>query len=119
MFDEPFESALEKTRQITITTIGRTTGRQISLPVWFVRSGESLCLLPVRGSDTNWYRNLRDAPTIRMRAGRAEQSSSVTPITDPAKVDEVVEAFRAKYGARDVKAYYSKTDVAVDVSADK
>ena len=37
------------------------------------------------------------------------------PITDPAKVQEVVEKFRAKYGAEDVKKYYSKFDVAVAV----
>jgi hypothetical protein len=29
---------------------------------------------------------------------------------DPGKVEEVVEAFCAKYGARGVNAYYPKTD---------
>jgi chorismate mutase len=35
------------------------------------------------------------------------------PITDAAQVSAVVEKFRAKYGANDVKKYYSKFDVAV------
>ena len=35
------------------------------------------------------------------------------PITDAKQVKSVVEKFRAKYGAGDVKKYYSKLDVAV------
>ena len=41
----------------------------------------------------------------------------MTPITNRGEVEEVVEAFRDKYGATDVKAYYTKTDVAVEVRA--
>jgi len=40
------------------------------------------------------------------------------PITDPRKVQEVVEKFRAKYGAADVQRYYSKFDVTVEVRLD-
>jgi hypothetical protein len=40
---------------------------------------------------------------------------STGAITDPAKVGEVVEKFRAKYGAGNVKKYYSKFDVAGEV----
>ena len=32
-----------------------------------------------------------------------------------AKVEQVLDKFRAKYGARDVEAYYPKRDVAVQV----
>ena len=49
MADEAFSKALENTREIEITTVGRTTGRQISLPVWFVRRDDKLYLLPVTG----------------------------------------------------------------------
>ncbi len=30
--------------------------------MWFVEEGEKLLLLPVGGSDSNWYRNLRKTP---------------------------------------------------------
>jgi len=36
-----------------------------------------------------------------------------TPITHPNAVKSIVENFRKKYGAKDVKKYYSKFDVAV------
>jgi hypothetical protein len=37
----------------------------------------------------------------------------VAPITDAKEVSSVVGKFRDKYGAKDVKKYYSKFDVAV------
>jgi len=40
------------------------------------------------------------------------------PITDAKVVKSVVEKFREKYGAKDVKKYYSKFNVAVRVELD-
>ena len=37
------------------------------------------------------------------------------PVTDAKTVKSVVAKFREKYGAKDVKKYYSKFDVAVRV----
>jgi hypothetical protein len=71
--------------------------------------------VPVRGSDADWYKNGLKTPTIRLAAGRAQLSARVTPISEAAKVDQVLDLFRAKYGARDVEAYYPKQDVAVEV----
>jgi deazaflavin-dependent oxidoreductase (nitroreductase family) len=110
-----FEKGLERSREIELTTTGRTSGREISTPVWFVRQGETLYLLPVTGSDSHWYKNVRKTPTIRLTTGGTTYQARAAPITDPARVGDVVERFRAKYGARDVMAYYPKTDVAVEV----
>ena len=40
---------------------------------------------------------------------------SAAPVTDPGRVGEIVDKFRAKYGARDVAAYYPKQNAAVAV----
>jgi len=37
MVDREFAEALDDTREINITTVGRKTGAEITLPVWFVR----------------------------------------------------------------------------------
>jgi hypothetical protein len=110
-----FERALQNTKEIDLTTTGRTSGREITQPVWFVRQGQTLYLLPVTGSDSNWYKNVLKTPAIRLTAGGTAYRARVTPITDPARVGDVVEKFRAKYGAQEVKQYYPKTDVAVEV----
>jgi len=115
MTTEAFDEALYQTSEIEITSIGRRTGGPITFPVWFVRRGDSLLLLPLRGRDTGWYKNLLQDPTIRVLVGPDEHTATATLITDPAGVEEVVEAFRERYGAEDVKAFYPKTDVAVAV----
>jgi hypothetical protein len=45
---------LEATPEIELSVSGRTFGREISNPLWFVREGEKLYLVPVRGSDADW-----------------------------------------------------------------
>jgi deazaflavin-dependent oxidoreductase (nitroreductase family) len=115
MTSADFQGALERTKEIDLTTTGRTSGRESSRPVWFVRQGKSLYLLPVTGSDSQWYKNVLTTPAIRLAAGEREYTGQASPITDAAKVDEVVERFREKYGSRDVDAYYPKRDVAVEV----
>ena len=104
---------LSRYRQIKIGVIGRKSGRTISNPVWFVLDDEKLYLLPVQGSDTQWYKNVLKNPSISIEARGAEAKLKAVPITDAAQVKSVVEKFRDKYGASDVKKYYSKFDVAV------
>ena len=113
-----FEQALDSTRELEVTVTGRTSGRKISLPVWFVHEAETLYLLPVKGSDSDWYKNILRTPTMTISARGTEITVNVKPITEPHKVREVVEKFRAKYGAADVQRYYSKFDVAVEAGLD-
>lgn len=104
---------LSRSREINITVTGRKSGRPISIPVWFVLDDESLYLLPVQGSDTQWYKNVLRKPSVRVEAGSAEAELKVVPVTRAAQVSSVVRKFRDKYGAGNVKKYYSKFDVAV------
>lgn len=110
-----FTDVLEGASEIELSVTGRKTGREISRPVWFVQQGDKLNLLPVTGSDSQWYKNVRNDPAVRLAAGGAEYTARATPITDPAKVSEVVESFRAKYGAGDVAQFYPNPNVAVRV----
>src|ERR1700680_2197219 len=106
---------LARYRQIKISVIGRKSGQTISIPVWFVLEGEKIYLLPVQGSGTQWYKNVLKNPQIRIDARDAEARVTAKPITGSAAVKSVIEKFREKYGAKDVKKYYSKFDVAVSV----
>ncbi len=61
------------------------------------------------------YRNVLKNPSIRIDARGGEAKFQAAPISDDKAVKSVVEKFREKYGAKDVKKYYSKFDVAVVV----
>ena len=104
---------LSRYREIKLSVIGRKSGRSISIPVWFAFEDSTLYLLPVQGSDTQWYRNVLHNPTIRVDARGIGAELRAVTITDRPKVATVAEKFRDKYGAVDVKKYYSKFDVAV------
>jgi deazaflavin-dependent oxidoreductase (nitroreductase family) len=104
---------LSRYREIKITVTGRKSGRKISNPVWFVLEGDKLYLVPVQGSDTQWYKNVQKNPAIDIDARGAESNLKAVPIMDKDQVYSIVDKFREKYGAGDVKKYYSKFDVAV------
>jgi deazaflavin-dependent oxidoreductase (nitroreductase family) len=113
---DSLKDRLARYRQITLTVTGRQSGRKISRPVWFVLEGsDTLWLLPVQGSDTQWYKNVLHNRKIRISARGEEGEFQATPLTDAKSVKAVVEAFRAKYGIEDVKKYYAKFDVAVRI----
>jgi len=107
------QERLERYRQINITVVGRKTGQMISNPVWFVFEEGKLYLLPVHGSDTQWYRNILHDPSMKIDARGVEVEVRAVPIQDAKSVKSVIGKFREKYGAGDVKKYYSKFDVAV------
>jgi deazaflavin-dependent oxidoreductase (nitroreductase family) len=110
-----FRTGLQNASEIEITVTGRSSGRTHSYPIWFALEGDKLYLIPVKGSDTEWYKNLRKTPTIRLATrGGKTLTASARLITDEAQLDTILEKFRDKYG-RNVKSYYPKYDVAVEV----
>ncbi|SCE78411.1 deazaflavin-dependent oxidoreductase, nitroreductase family [Micromonospora coriariae] len=113
---EAIRDALEGVSEIDLTVTGRKTGRQISHPVWFVQEDESLFLVPITGSDSDWYKNVQRTPMIQVASNGTALSTSATAITDADRVNHVVEMFCDKYGADQVQAHYPKRDVAVQVA---
>lgn len=113
---EDLRDRLGRYRQLNLSVIGRKSGKTITKPVWFVADNQKLYLLPVHGSDTQWYQNVLKNQQIRIVAHGAEAKIKAKPITNSDRVKFVIEKFRQKYGAGDVKKYYSKFDVAVEAA---
>lgn len=109
---DTLENRFSRYREIKISVTGRKSGRKISMPVWFVFEDERLYLLPARGSDTQWYKNVLKKPALRIDAGNTKSDIKVVTVTDARQVSSIVEKFRAKYGDSGIKLY-SKLDVAV------
>jgi deazaflavin-dependent oxidoreductase (nitroreductase family) len=108
-------AALQQTNEVDLTVTGRKSGQESTRPIWFVEEGDRLLLLPVSGSDSNWYRNIVKTPEVKLTANGAELAATARPIEDPAGIEDVVERFRGKYGADRVQEYYPKTDAAIEV----
>jgi deazaflavin-dependent oxidoreductase (nitroreductase family) len=113
MKQNDLKDRLSRYRAIKLSVTGRKSGKTISHPVWFVAEGDKLYLLPVQGSDTQWYQNVLKNPSIQVAARDAKGKFKAVPATNAATVKSVIGKFREKYGAGDVKKYYSKFDAAV------
>ncbi len=111
--------ALKGSSEIELTVKGRASGRDIPRPVWFALSGDgrSLYLIPASGRKTQWYLNVKQEPKVTIRAGRESFTADAVELPQE-RFGEVVDAFRAKYGKRDIERYYpdiGKDDVAFEV----
>jgi deazaflavin-dependent oxidoreductase (nitroreductase family) len=113
--EDSFAKALKRRREISITVTGRRTGRAITIPVWFVSDNQSIWLLPVSGSDTQWYQNLLKDSAIAIQAGDVRRDLRARLLKDERAASTVIEQFREKYSPEEIKRYYTRLDVAVEV----
>ncbi len=109
------KKGLQSSREIEITVTGRKSGREISFPVWFVLEGDSLFLLPLRGTATSWFPNLQANAAIGLSVRGKTATLLAKTITDENMLGNIVEKFRSKYGAPDVKKYYSRFDACIEL----
>ena len=81
--NDALKDGLSQDSEITITVTGRKSGRSVSIPVWFVLDQDTLYLLPVKGSETQWYKNvLNNRPFASMLVAQRPNSRlslSLTP----------------------------------------
>jgi deazaflavin-dependent oxidoreductase (nitroreductase family) len=110
------QKALDSSEELQITVTGRKTGRQHSTPVWFVREQKTIFLLPVKGSNNEWYKNVQKSKKIKISSGKISLDLPAKPITESKEIASVVEKFRKKHGSGDVKKYYSVYDAAVELN---
>ena len=106
MPENAFTRALEKAKEINISVIGRNTGKTITLPVWFVYEKDTLWLLPVNGSNTQWYQNLLKNPAITMKVGKEERTLKAQVLKTATSVGKVIQSFQQKYSPEMIAKYY-------------
>lgn len=109
------QKALDASQELRITVTGRRSGRERSTPVWFVREAKTVFLLPVTGSHSQWYKNVEKSKGMKISSGKLSLELAAKLVTDARRVDSVADKFRKKYGAGDVKKYYSRFDAAIEL----
>jgi deazaflavin-dependent oxidoreductase (nitroreductase family) len=111
-----FLNALESADELSITFVGRKTGKKFTTPVWFVKEKGKVFLLPVKGTSSDWYRDILENPTMELQVSGMRATAAARPVRDRKGIEETIERFRAKYGAGDVKKYYPNQNAAVELS---
>jgi deazaflavin-dependent oxidoreductase (nitroreductase family) len=106
---------LKQSNEVTITVTGRKTKKRFSAPVWFVLDKERVMLVPMKGSDNNWFKNLAKDPRIELGMSEIAIPCKATLVRDSNQVEGVLDKFRAKYRSAWSESYYTKRDVYVEV----
>jgi hypothetical protein len=101
---------------VSIIYSGRKTKREFSTPVWFVLNEETVMLVPMKGSDTDWFKNLEKDTQIKLRVDGIEIASRATLLRGSKRVEKVLDKFRTKYKSMWSESYYTKRDVYVEVT---
>src|SRR3989441_6721320 len=116
MNSSEIQKALDSSVELQITVTGRKSGREHSTPVWFVREGKTLFLMPVRGSKNQWYKNVLKSKRIKISSGEVSLELSAKLISDSKGVASVADKFRKKHGVGEVNKYYARVEAAVELS---
>ena len=111
-------TALKRDKEIELIVTGRKSGKPIPRPVWFVLRGTELLLLPVTGTDSQWYKNVLRNSQVKLRASQQTFEGRLHAITQKKQVDEVIELFKGKYGSSDIKRYYPNPNAAAVMQLD-
>jgi len=111
-------TSLRKHKEIELTVTGRKTGKPIPRPVWFVLRDKELLLLPVTGTNSQWYQNILRNPQVQIRSSQQTLNGQLRAITQKKQVDEVIELFNGKYGASEIRKYYPNPNVAATMPLD-
>ena len=112
---EEFRKRLDNSSELNITVTGRKTKRKFTTPVWFVQIGRKVILVPNRGSDNNWFKDLMKDPRIGLGLSDVAIPFNAMPVTDSSRVEAILDKFRAKYRSMWSESYYVKRDVYVEV----
>ena len=88
-----------------LTTIGRTTGAERQIEIWFVERGGSFYVVAERRESTGWVKNLLKQPKVAFSVGTREARESVkgriaatARVVDDAEVKALMDT---KYGWSD------------------
>lgn len=113
---EKFLNELKRSGEVNITVTGRKTKKKLSTPVWFVLEGEKVMLVPMKGSDSNWFKNLVNNQQIELGINDDAITCNARIVRNSDQTKQVIDRLRTKYKSEWAESYYTKRDAYVQVS---
>jgi deazaflavin-dependent oxidoreductase (nitroreductase family) len=117
----PLEPALASEPYCYLTTAGRVTGKPHTVEIWFGLQGDTLYLLSGNRERSDWVRNLRRRPEVRVRLIERTYEARGRVVMDEAEATLARRLLFEKYNpgyARDLSNWRDTAlPVALDVRA--
>ena len=85
---------LKSSKFMVITTTGRKTGRQRSVPIDYIADGDTYLVFNM-GGHSNWYRNALANPQVTLELGgrKIRACAEPVPATTPQQLKQVLDAY--------------------------
>ncbi len=88
---------LSKTDFCYVTTTGRVTGKPHEIEIWFGVDGATLYLLSGGGENSDWVKNMRAQPAVKVRIGKHDLAGTARAVTAEAEDTLARELLAGKY----------------------
>jgi deazaflavin-dependent oxidoreductase (nitroreductase family) len=113
------EDSMVEEEYCYLTTTGRVSGRPHTIEIWFV-AHEGVTYLMAGSGASDWVRNVRHDPAVRLRIGAVEVAAHATAGDDPADARQLLLRARMadKYDEREPDgslSSWAQTAVLVEV----
>lgn len=83
--------------EVQITTIGRKSGKSHTKPIWFVYDHNHFYIQSGKGGKSDWYRNLKKNPQLKLKIGDLAFSGKAKFIDDEKETERIHGLFSDKY----------------------
>ena len=97
-FGRDVVDAAAREREVTLTTYGRKTGKQVRVTIWISTDGEHLYVRSGRGMIRDWPQNLMARGEAVLELGGRKINVKPRRVTDPAEARATSELLVKKYG---------------------
>jgi deazaflavin-dependent oxidoreductase (nitroreductase family) len=78
---------------MVITTTGRKSGRQFSVPIGYLRDGETVVAFNL-GGGSNWYKNMLHTPRVTLTIKGTAGDYHGAPVQDNAEIVRILDLYK-------------------------
>jgi len=82
-----------------LTTVGRVTGRPRRIEIWFAIDGDALYMLSGGGERSDWVKNLRREPAVKVEIGGSRFAGRARVVTDAGEDERARTLVHDKYAS--------------------
>lgn len=102
-----------------VTTIGRRSGKEHEIEIWFAARDRTIYLLSGGGAKADWVKNLQAHPDVQVRIDKSRFEGTARVVDDPDEESwaraALLEKYQSGYGGDLTKWSQSALPVAIDL----
>jgi hypothetical protein len=90
-------AGFERESKLTISTVGRKTGRKHTVSIWFAVNKNGRLLIATQDRRRDWVKNALKAGAVDVAIGSVMRRMLIIPLEDQAEIQEVNDLYAKKY----------------------